>query len=116
MNISFSLTTPQFKARTKDVTRRLGWKNLKPGQVLQACEKCQGLKKGQHPVKLGPIEVVSVRRERLDRLDTEPLYGFCEVVHEGFPKLNPQQFIDMFCRHNRCKPETIITRLEFKYL
>ena len=54
--ISFFLTTPQFKTRTKDVTRRPGWKNLKAGDRLQAVVKAQGLKLGEHPVKLGVIE------------------------------------------------------------
>ena len=30
--ISFSLTTPQFKARTKHVTRRTGWLTVKVGK------------------------------------------------------------------------------------
>ena len=48
--ISFSMTLPQFHARTKDVTRRLGWKDLAHGTFLQAVEKAQGLKAGEHPV------------------------------------------------------------------
>ena len=32
--ISFSMTEPQFVDRTKTVTRRLGWRNLKPGEHL----------------------------------------------------------------------------------
>jgi hypothetical protein len=67
-NISFSLTTEQFKARTKTVTRRLGWTFLEPGTVLMGCEKCMGLKPGEKIVRLGRIRVVSVRRERLVRM------------------------------------------------
>jgi hypothetical protein len=44
--ISFMLTQPQIRARTKTVTRRMGWKDLKPGTLLMAAEKCQGLGKG----------------------------------------------------------------------
>ena len=40
--MSFSMTTPQVRARTKTVTRRLGWRFLKPGVVLWAVEKAQG--------------------------------------------------------------------------
>lgn len=131
MNISFALTTPQFRARMKDVTRRLGWKNLKPGQVLTACEKCQGLKKGEHPVVLGRIRVKDVRREQLSRLTMHAeakaldcvvtdAYKRGEAVEEcrreGFPNLTPQQFVRMFCEHNQCDSATIVTRIEFEYL
>lgn len=118
MNISFTLTTEQVKARSKFVTRRLGWRNLKPGQVLTACEKCQGLRKGQHPVKLGKIRVKSVRRERLDEIEdiSSPNYGPCEVINEGFPGMRPMDFVAMFCKHNGCTADTEITRIEFEYL
>ena len=42
-NISFSMTTEQVRRREKTVTRRLGWSDLKPGTILQAVEKAQGL-------------------------------------------------------------------------
>ena len=63
-NISFALTTDQFRARTKTVTRRLGWETLKAGDILMGCERCQGLKKGEKIKQLGPIRVVGVSRER----------------------------------------------------
>ena len=40
-NISFALTTPQFKARTKTVTRRKGWLMLQPGDPVQECWWCE---------------------------------------------------------------------------
>lgn len=117
MNIAFSQTKPQIRARTKDVTRRLGWENLQPGQVLQAIEKGQGLKKGERVKVMDTIRALSVRRERLDRMITEPVYGAEECRREGFPELTAQQFVDKFCRsHRRCMPETIITRIEFAYV
>lgn len=67
-NMSFMLTTQQVLAQTKDVTRRVGWWNLKPGDQLNAVEKGMGLKRGQKIVKLGRIEVVSIRHERLDEI------------------------------------------------
>ncbi|HWM26559.1 MAG TPA: hypothetical protein VNP98_17210 [Chthoniobacterales bacterium] len=39
MNMSFFMTTPQMRARTKFVTRRLGWWKLKAGKVLYATEQ-----------------------------------------------------------------------------
>ncbi len=114
-NISFSLTTPQFKDGSKDVTRRLGWLFLKVGDHLMACEKCQGIKPGESIVRLGPIEVVSVTREPLSRMIDEPEYGQAETRREGF-KCSRHQFVEMFCKHMKCRPAKIITRIEFRHL
>ena len=46
-NISFALTTQQFKNKTKTVTHRFGWHSLQPGDILCAIEKCMGFKKGE---------------------------------------------------------------------
>lgn len=116
-NISFALTTEQIRNRTKTVTRRLGWKDLKPGTVLMACEKCQGIKKGEL-VRLGLIRVVSVRQESLLKLMRDESYGQLEATREGFPHLNGEQFVAMFCDHMRplfgCVTE--VTRIEFEYV
>jgi hypothetical protein len=61
--MSFSLTTPQILARTKTVTRRMGWTFLRPGDLVQAIEKGQGLKKGEHVKRLAVLRIVDVRRE-----------------------------------------------------
>ena len=141
-NISASLTKEQIrksvelvragKAPVKDVTRRHGWKNLKVGQRLQVCEKCQGLKPGEPLVRICVIEVVSVRREPLGHLTRHLETGVLETViegayfddeaqlecvREGFPEMSPSQFVAMFCAtHKGCTPETEITRIEFKYI
>lgn len=119
-NISFSLTTPQFRAKTKTVTRRLGWTFAKTGDVYCAIEKGQGLKKGEKVVRLGQIRVTSVRREPLKRLTDDLDYGFAETAREGFPKGHdnhwPSEFVSMFTSHNNCNPETLVTRIEFEYL
>lgn len=121
--MSFFLTQEQILSGTKTVTRRLGWKNLKPGELIQAVEKGQGLKKGEKVKKLRVIEIVSVRQEPLYQLVligaphlVDPWYGRKEVEKEGFRDyLDPKEFINMFCQHNKCTPETIVTRIEFKY-
>lgn len=115
-NISFSLTTPQFRDRTKTVTRRLGWVRVKPNDVLMAVVKAQGLKKGQHPEKLGPIRVRDARVERLDRMTDDIEYGAFEVVREGFHNMTPEQFVQMFCAHNICSRNRPVTRIQFDYL
>lgn len=119
--ISFALTEKQVMDGTKDVTRRLGWLRLKPGDLLRPARKCMGLKPGQKIVTLrDPVRVVSVRREPL-RLMTDDLdYGFNEVVREGFgdhPDYRwPSAFVAFFCAtHRGCTPDTEVTRIEFTY-
>ena len=116
MNISFSLTTQQVRDRTKFVTRRNGWLKAKPGQVLTACVKCMGLKKGEKIEKICDIRITSVRREPLNRLLDSKEYGRVELVNEGFPEMTPEEFIHMYCHHNKCDPFDKVTRIEFEYL
>ncbi len=108
-SISFSLTEPQFLAGTKDVTRRIGWKNLKPGDKLRAVRKAMGLKKGEKQVVLGVIECVSNDEVRLDTITKR------DCVREGFPELTPAQFVKMFCEsHKGCKQNSDVQRIVFK--
>lgn len=145
--ISFALTTEQVRHGfqtgeiLKDVTRRLGWKDLKPGTSLLACNKCQGLKPGEKAELLGVIKVVSVRFEPLQALLEKPhSYGFEEVRREGFaglpvlPKFimvpaigTPPKFVRWFCANSKIydagedrrlrqlTPADPITRIEFSY-
>lgn len=118
-NISFALTTPQFLDGSKDVTRRMGWKHLKAGDVLCAVKKGMGLKPGEKIERLGMIRVISVRRERLSRLIEDLEYGFAETVREGFPKPSPNYwpgtFIEFFCAsHKDCGLHSEVTRIEFE--
>lgn len=115
-NMSFALTTKQCRAKTKTVTRRLGWKNLKPGDRVQQVEKGQGLKKGEHPVKIHVIECVSNHREPLNLIETAEFYGKQECIKEGFPQMTPREFVRMFCEHNNCQPSTIVNRIVFRYV
>jgi hypothetical protein len=114
-NISFALTTPQFRARTKRVTRRLGWWSLTPGEHLMAVEKAQGLKKGEHVVQLGEIIVVAVRREKLLLLELDPEYGRQEMALEGFPELKPADFVNRFRTSHHCHPHDFVNRIEYDY-
>lgn len=116
MNMSFSITTPQFLDRTKTVTRRLGWRSAVPGQVITAVEKGMGLKRGERVRVLGSIRVVDVRTEALDRMSQQPAYGLSEAVLEGFPELDGRGFVSMFCEANRCLPTRPVRRIQFEYL
>ena len=112
--ISFSLTTPQFSAGIKTVTRRIGWARAKAGDEMKAVEKAMGLKRGETMVVIGHIRIVSARTERLDRMLSDRAYGLVEVRREGLPDMSPEQFVEFFCRtHSGCFPEREITRLEF---
>lgn len=115
-NISFALTTQQFKDRTKTVTRRLGWINLKPGQILNGCVKCMGLKPGEKIELLGQIRVVSVRREPLSKMLHNKRYGKAEAVKEGFSDMNGERFVAMFSKNMGCPWSEMVTRIEFEYL
>lgn len=109
-NMSFMLTTEQVKNRNKTVTRRLGSDNLKVGEVLNACEKCQGLRKGEKIVKLATIRIVSRTKEPLTDIWPE------DVAREGFPHWTPERFIAFFCAHNRCSENELVNRIEFEYI
>jgi hypothetical protein len=109
-NMSFSLTTQQIRDRSKDVTRRLGWFFLSPGDRLNACVKCQGLRPGEKIERLALIEVVSVSREPLNHIDAR------DVHREGFPGMTPDEFVAMFCEHMNVSRSTMVFRIEFRYL
>jgi hypothetical protein len=103
-------TTEQFLEQTKTVTRRVGWKFLKPGDVLNGCKQCQGLKKGEKVIKLGQIKVVSIKREQLCKITRS------DIVKEGFSGLTKWEFIAFFCEYMKVTPQTIVTRIEFEYI
>ncbi|MBT2299210.1 hypothetical protein J7E70_01910 [Variovorax paradoxus] len=119
--MSFALTTRQILDGSQDVTRRLGWVFLKPGELVRPVRKCMGLRPGEQlDVLRDPIRVVSIRREPLRQMLDDVEYGFEEVRREGFAwhpdYSSPGSWIAMFCAtHKGCTPETVITRIEFAY-
>lgn len=114
-NMSFMLTTAQFLDGSKDVTRRMGWLFLKADQIVMGVEKAQGLGKGGKIKRLGLIKIKTVGRERLSTMVDLPDYGKRECRREGFPDMNPLDFIIMFCKsHKGCVSSSVITRIEFE--
>jgi len=109
-NMSFMLTTEQIRNKTKTVTRRLGWWFLRPGAILNACEKCQGLKKGEKIKKLCQIRVISTEKIRLHQVNSS------ECAKEGFPDMHWSEFIFMFRQEMRCEWATDVNRIEFEYV
>lgn len=109
-NMSFMLTTEQVREQKKTVTRRLGWRNLKAGDELNACVKCMGLKQGEKIERLAKIRVVNVRRERLCDITPD------DVIREGFEGQSAEWFIDMFMREMGVPSSAEVTRIEFEYI
>jgi hypothetical protein len=109
-NMSFTLTTTQIRNRTKTVTRRLGWSFLKPGDIINACVKCMGLKKNEKIERLCQIRITSIHQEPLNKITQ------VECIKEGFPEMTPVQFIQMFTEHMKCTSETLVNRIEFEYV
>lgn len=109
-NMSFSLTTGPFRAHTKIVTRRLGWWNVTPGEVICGIERGMGLKKGEKIVRMGMIEVIECGGEPLQAI-TQP-----EVILEGFPDWSPEQFVEFFCQANKVQPTVMVNRILFRHI
>ena len=111
--MSFMLTTQQMYERKKTVTRRNGWCFVKPGDVIQAVEKCQGLRKGEKVVKICLIRIVDTKGEALKLIGYEP--NGC--LKEGFPHMRPADFIDMFMKsHKGVGRHSIINQIEFEFI
>jgi hypothetical protein len=108
--MSVRLTEQAVRERRKVVTRRLGWQFLRPGDRLTLCRKVQGRRPGEPLVRLAEVEVVDVRRERLDAIAPG------EATREGFPHLTDREFVAFFCQAMRCTPETEVTRVAWVYL
>ncbi len=106
--MAFSMTTPQFLDRSKTVTRRQAWLTLEAGDRLMAIEKGMGLKKGERQVLLGSIEILSVRREPINRITPK------DVAMEGFPGWTCREFINFYCNGNRCLEDDLCTRIHFR--
>ncbi len=108
-NMSFFLTTHQMKKRTKTVTRRLGWGSLEVGNYVMACVKCQGLGSGGKIERIWPLKITGIGREPLNTIT----HAGC--VKEGFSEMSPRQFVDMFCKHNKCTREHLVNVIEFEF-
>jgi hypothetical protein len=108
--ISCAMTIRQIYARLKTETRRLGWLDVKPGDLLQFVDRTMGFKKGEHPNPVAIVVVTAVRREKLSRIKKTA------CVAEGFPALHPSQFVRMFRKNMNCGPGTEVTVISFKYI
>jgi len=131
--MSVTLTEQAVRDRTKTVTRRLGWwtdKNgrrlLQVGDQLTLCPKVMGRKPGEPLERIVTVEVVDIRRERIDDMHDGdvPLEGV-PVIHGRFSAIYldgplagwPPAFAwrEWFCEEMDVTPSTMITRIEWAY-
>lgn len=114
-NMSFSMTTQQVRDGSKDITRRDGWRRLPVGALLCAIEKGMGLKRGEQVVRIRVIRVKENRQEPLQALLDDPVYGAEEMRREGFPGMDPAEFVGRF-RLRGVMPDKPLSRIVFEYV
>jgi hypothetical protein len=128
--MSVTFTERAVVERRKTVTRRKGWTFLKPGDRLTLCRKVQGRKRKdgtvEQLVRLAEVEVVSVRREALERLTMEDPWAEDadhqkwirdELRREGFPGWSGEDFVEkFFIKAQKIYPSHDVTRIEWRYL
>lgn len=133
--MSVAHTEAQVRDRSKTVTRRLGWRKLRPGHEVTLCPKVMGRRRrcpwcsaseggrtrercarcGWSGYVVDPLDrivtviVLSAFREPLDLITPS------DVVAEGFPDWTPEQFIDFYVRTFKVDREQELTRIEWRY-
>ena len=109
--MSVAFTEDAVRRRAKTVTRRKGWRFLTPGERITLCRKVMGRKAGEPLVRITDVEVVSVRREPLERITAE------DVAREGFPGMSPEEFMRrFFVDAQGIQPSDHVTRIEWAYV
>ena len=89
----------------------MGWWFLRPGNIVNAVEKCMGLKKGEKVERICQIGILNTRPVILSEISK------ADLILEGFPDLTTDEFIEMFCKsHKKCVPVTAVNRIEFRYI
>ena len=122
--MSVAMTVDAVIERRKIATRRKGWAFLHAGDRLTLCRKVQGRKKGEPLDRLVEVEVVDARWESLgllshpDTNDPEAVqYAWDEVGREGFPGMNPHDFVrQFFVEAQGMAYDDNVRRVEWRYL
>lgn len=124
--MSVAFTEDAVRARIKTVTRRKGWAYLRPGDRLTLCRKVMGRKPGEPLVRIAEVEVIDVRREPLTSLgkcacwdshEWGTTYSEIEVSREGFPGMDPDEFVRrFFVDAQDIAPDAEVTRIEWTYI
>ncbi len=122
--MSVAYTEQAVVERRKTVTRRKGWwrdargrELVKVGDRVTLCRKVMGRKPDEPLVRLVDVEVVSLAREPLTALMQDDGYGEAEVALEGFPGMDPHDFVNhYFVLAQGFAITDDVTRLEWRYL
>ena len=121
--MSVAYTEQAVRERRKTVTRRLGWRFLKPGDRLTLCRKVMGRKPGEPLVRIVDVEVVSVRREPLCAMTDRDVIRegiapfddrFDEWDWRGYPPAT--SFVSWYAWTFNHDPYDDVTRIEWRYL
>ena len=88
----------------------MGWNFLKKGDIVNAVERAQGLKKGEKIKKLCQIKIKSVSKEPLNKITQS------DVIKEGFPDFSVDDFVNFFTSHYKIADDVQINRIEFEYV
>tara|TARA_R110000782_G_scaffold259110_2_gene349300 strand:+ start:13482 stop:13832 length:351 start_codon:yes stop_codon:yes gene_type:complete len=107
--ISFRDTPSQIRTKTKTVTRRNNWRHAKIGMQLRGVNRLP-TKQNPHPKTICFVEITAVDLVRVRDIDQAD----CDA--EGFPELDPIEFIALYCTIHKKKPHDWITRIEFEYI
>ena len=122
--MSVSLTEQPVRDEVKDVTRRLGWSFLVPGDRLELVRKAMGRRRRDGSIepliRIAHVRVLTTRREPLSEITAY------DVIREGFgSRYRPEwwcdtdpveEFIGMFTKAMRCHRDRDVTRIEWEYL
>jgi hypothetical protein len=107
--LSVSYTTQAVRERRKTVTRRLGWGFVSVGDRLTLCAKVMGRKPGEPIDRITDVEVIGVRRERLDAITQD------DVAREGYG-MDREDWIRWYADTFHLRPSDPVTRIEWRYL
>lgn len=115
--MSVSITERAVRDRRKTVTRRLGWRFLRPGDRLTLCRKVQGRRPGEPLIRIAEVEVVDVRREPLSAMtDADVGREGIDAALEVAGRTEAEAWVSWFAWTMGCSVDDEVTRIEWRYL
>jgi hypothetical protein len=118
--MAFPDTASEVRERMQTVTRRPGWRFLKPGDLVLAIDSRphgHAASAGAAAHELAVLRIRDVRVEPLSRLAGDATYAEDELPREGLPCWSTDHFIATFLRRHRLKSADVdITRIEFEHV
>jgi hypothetical protein len=114
----FPDTAAEVREKMQTVTRRPGWRFLKPGDLIMAVEpRPRGHAAPAAARELAILRVRDVRIEPLSRLTGDATYAEDELPREGLPCWSINHFIATFLRRHRLESADVeVTRIEFEHV